>query len=112
MWIHGFHTSKLDLNLYIFEEAWFICILKFVLHIANYTLCMYLSAGIRSPVYEFSVPHALALAEDKEMLCVADRENGRVQCFNCHNGSFIVQFRSHVMGSRIFSVAYSPAQGT
>lgn len=63
------------------------------------------------PPYEFSVPHALALAEDKEMLCVADRENGRIQCFNCHNGSFIVQLHSHEMGSRIFSVAYSPAQG-
>ena len=58
------------------------------------------------------MPHALALAEDKEMLCVADRENGRIQCFNCHNGSFIVQFHSSEMGSRIFSVAYSPAQGT
>jgi len=58
------------------------------------------------------VPHALALAEDKEMLCVADRENGRILCFNCHNGSFIVQFASFEMGSRIFSVAYSPAQGT
>lgn len=95
----------------IFEEVFFF-ILKFVLYIPNSTLCMYLDAGIRSPVYEFSVPHALALAEDKEMLCVADRENGRVQCFNCHNGSFIVQFRSREMGSRIFSVAYSPAQGT
>lgn len=58
------------------------------------------------------MPHALALAEDKEMLCVADRENGRILCFNCHNGSFIVQFKSSEMGSRIFSVAYSPAQGT
>ncbi|KDR18657.1 peptidyl-alpha-hydroxyglycine alpha-amidating lyase 1 isoform X2 [Zootermopsis nevadensis] len=67
--------------------------------------------GVRMPPYEFSVPHALALAEDKEMLCVADRENGRIQCFNCHNGSFIVQLHSHEMGSRIFSVAYSPAQG-
>jgi peptidylamidoglycolate lyase len=83
-----------------------------VSYIPNSTLCMYLGAGIRSPVYEFYVPHALALAEDKEMLCVADRENGRVQCFSCHNGSFIVQFRSRDMGSRIFSVAYSPAQGT
>lgn len=67
--------------------------------------------GVKSPVYGFSVPHALALAEDKEMLCVADRENGRIQCFNCHNGSFIVQFHSSQMGSRIFSVAYSPAEG-
>ncbi|KAJ4436524.1 hypothetical protein ANN_16555 [Periplaneta americana] len=63
------------------------------------------------PPYEFYVPHALALAEDKEMLCVADRENGRIQCFNCHNGSFIIQFRSLKMGSRLFSVAYSSAQG-
>lgn len=67
--------------------------------------------GVKSPVYGFNVPHALALAEDKEMLCVADRENGRILCFNCHNGSFIVQFASFEMGSRIFSVAYSPAQG-
>ncbi|XP_069688492.1 peptidyl-alpha-hydroxyglycine alpha-amidating lyase 1 [Periplaneta americana] len=63
------------------------------------------------PPYEFYVPHALALAEDKEMLCVADRENGRILCFNCHNGSFIIQFRSLKMGSRLFSVAYSSAQG-
>lgn len=68
--------------------------------------------GVKSPVYGFNVPHALALAEDKEMLCVADRENGRILCFNCHNGSFIVQFDSSEMGSRLFSVAYSPAQGT
>ena len=58
------------------------------------------------------MPHALALAEDQEMLCVADRENGRILCFNCHNGSFIEQYESSEMGSRIFSVAYSPAQGT
>jgi peptidylamidoglycolate lyase len=73
---------------------------------------MYLGAGVQLPPYEFSVPHALALAEDKEMLCVADRENGRIQCFNSHNGSFIAQYRSREMGSRIFSMAYSPAQGT
>jgi hypothetical protein len=89
-----------------------LCLWFFVVYIPNSSLFMYLGAGIRSPVYEFNVPHALALAEDKEMLCVADRENGRVQCFNCHNGSFIVQFRSQEMGSRIFGVAYSPAQGT
>jgi peptidylamidoglycolate lyase len=72
---------------------------------------MFLCTGVKSPIYGFSVPHALALAEDKQMLCVADRENGRIQCFNCHSGSFIVQFHSPEMGSRIFSVAYSPAQG-
>ena len=63
------------------------------------------------PPYEFAIPHALALAEDKSMLCVADREDGRIQCFNCHNGTFLMQFHSRQLGSRIFSVAYSPAKG-
>ena len=63
------------------------------------------------PPYEFAIPHALALAEDKSMLCAADRENGRIQCFNCHNGTFLMQIHSRQMGTRIFSVAYTPAKG-
>jgi len=31
---------------------------------------------------QFFVPHSLALIEDLNMLCVADRENERVQCFS------------------------------
>lgn len=30
---------------------------------------------------EFFVPHSLALVEDLNLLCVADRENERIQCF-------------------------------
>lgn len=30
---------------------------------------------------EFFVPHSLTLIEDMNLLCVADRENQRVQCF-------------------------------
>jgi len=30
---------------------------------------------------EFFVPHSLALVEDLNLLCVADRENQRIQCF-------------------------------
>nr|CAD7393950.1 unnamed protein product [Timema cristinae] len=62
------------------------------------------------PPYFFSIPHALALAEDKQLLCVADRENGRIQCFNCHNGTFVMQVHSKELGGRIFSVAYAPVQ--
>ncbi|KAI1721589.1 NHL repeat domain-containing protein [Ditylenchus destructor] len=32
-------------------------------------------------VGEFFVPHSLALIEDLNLLCVADRENRRIQCF-------------------------------
>merc|ERR1719391_1259083 len=38
--------------------------------------------------YSFNVPHGTALAEDRKELCVADRENGRVQCFNSDSGEF------------------------
>jgi len=33
-------------------------------------------------VGEFFVPHSLALIEDLNLLCVADRENERIQCFS------------------------------
>lgn len=31
------------------------------------------------PPNDFAIPHALTLIPDKNLLCVADRENGRVQ---------------------------------
>ena len=31
---------------------------------------------------EFFVPHSVSLIEDLNLLCVADRENERVQCFS------------------------------
>ncbi|XP_026474326.1 peptidyl-alpha-hydroxyglycine alpha-amidating lyase 1-like [Ctenocephalides felis] len=65
----------------------------------------------KPPPYNFRIPHALALAEDKDMLCVADRENGRVQCFNAINGSYIEKFQHPIIGQRIFSVAYSSVNG-
>lgn len=61
--------------------------------------------------YHFNIPHSLALAEDKNLLYVADRENGRIQVFHASNGTFAFQFSSALMGSRIFSVAYTPAFG-
>lgn len=61
--------------------------------------------------YAFTIPHALALAEDKGLICVADRENGRIQCFHAVNGTFVSQFHSPVMGNRLYSVAYSPING-
>ncbi|KAK9497513.1 hypothetical protein O3M35_004218 [Rhynocoris fuscipes] len=60
---------------------------------------------------EFQIPHGLTLAEDLGLICVADRENGRVQCFNSLNASFVFQLRSETIGPRIFSVDYCKSKG-
>jgi len=57
--------------------------------------------------FDFNVPHGLALAEDRQEVCVADRENGRVQCFNTETGEFTRSIKPKEFGSRIFSVAYA-----
>lgn len=57
--------------------------------------------------YELNVPHALTLVEDKGLICTADRENGRIICFKIDDGKYISHISSTIMGTRIFSVAYS-----
>lgn len=71
-------------------------------------------AGIayeHAPSNFFAIPHALTLASDLNLLCVADRENGRVQCFHTKNGTFHSQYHSGIIGDRLFSVAYAPING-
>lgn len=68
--------------------------------------------GFRVPTPgEFLVPHALTIAEDLGIVCVADRENGRVQCFNLLNASFAFQLKSEHIGPRVFSVTYCKTKG-
>lgn len=64
-----------------------------------------------APENTFAVPHALTLALDKGLVCVADRENGRVQCFQHSNGQFHSQYHSPLVGDRLFSVTYLPKNG-
>lgn len=45
-----------------------------------------------APENFFAVPHALTLVPEMNLLCVADRENGRVQCFQTLNGTFHSQY--------------------
>ncbi|XP_042891754.1 peptidylglycine alpha-amidating monooxygenase-like isoform X3 [Penaeus japonicus] len=68
--------------------------------------------GISSPPPgSFSIPHALTLAEDQGEVCVADRENGRIQCFTIEQGQFARQFQFDGWGNRLFSMSYTPALG-
>ncbi|TRY67348.1 hypothetical protein TCAL_12467 [Tigriopus californicus] len=64
----------------------------------------------RSP-YAFNIPHGLALASDKNLICVADRENGRIQCFNADSGNFVRSLQPPEMGSTVYSVDYAPVGG-
>ncbi|KAL4228137.1 hypothetical protein ACF0H5_013572 [Mactra antiquata] len=58
----------------------------------------------------FNLPHSLALAEDKQMICVADRENGRIQCFDLE-GNFIRQIHPKLFGAALYAVEYCPNHG-
>ncbi|KAM5191313.1 peptidyl-glycine alpha-amidating monooxygenase isoform 3-T3 [Mantella aurantiaca] len=55
---------------------------------------------------EFRIPHSLALIPDHGQLCVADRENGRIQCFHSETGHFVKEIKHAAFGSRIFAVSY------
>ncbi|KAH3839323.1 hypothetical protein DPMN_112751 [Dreissena polymorpha] len=59
------------------------------------------------PPSTFFLPHGLTLAEDKGQLCVADRENGRIQCFAL-DGTFIRQIHPPQFGRAVYALEYSP----
>ena len=70
-------------------------------------------AGIQvsqSP-YSLNVPHALAMAHDKGLVCVADRENGRVLCYNTGDGKIARTIQPKQFGSTLYSVAYCNSKG-
>lgn len=57
---------------------------------------------------EFALPHALALSEELKLLCVADRSNGRIQCFDL-SGQFVSLISDSRFGTELYSVAFNPA---
>ncbi|CAD1475224.1 unnamed protein product, partial [Heterotrigona itama] len=56
----------------------------------------------------FNIPHALALANELNLLFVADRQNGRVVSFFATNGTFYKEYKDFKrIGPLIYSVAYA-----
>ncbi|XP_045156452.2 probable peptidyl-alpha-hydroxyglycine alpha-amidating lyase pgal-1 [Mercenaria mercenaria] len=54
----------------------------------------HVSTGMIPGNYDFHIPHSLALDESRDLLCVADRENGRIQCYSAGlNGTKAGAFR-------------------
>ena len=56
----------------------------------------------------FKIPHSLALILEDSEICVADREHGRVLCFDSGDGSFTRIIRPPQVGSSVFGISYSP----
>lgn len=78
----------------------------------------------------FNIPHKITYAKESKMLCVADRENGRIQCFSFEprqpktelgneenglilNGAIKSKFNiaDPLFNGRLFSLDYSPIHG-
>ncbi|NWR24771.1 AMD monooxygenase, partial [Emberiza fucata] len=57
---------------------------------------------------QFCIPHSLALIPDLSQLCVADRENGRIQCFRLETGEFTREIKHKAFGRELFAVSYVP----
>ncbi|GIY55864.1 peptidyl-glycine alpha-amidating monooxygenase B [Caerostris darwini] len=63
------------------------------------------------PVGSFRIPHKVVLLEDRDLACVADRENGRIQCFAMDSGRFRFQIQREEFGGTLYSIAYSQEKG-
>ncbi|KAL1770975.1 peptidyl-glycine alpha-amidating monooxygenase isoform X1 [Sigmodon hispidus] len=66
------------------------------------------SSGSTPKPGQFSVPHSLALVPHLDQLCVADRENGRIQCFRTDTKEFVREIKHAAFGRNVFAISYIP----
>ncbi|XP_070706175.1 peptidyl-glycine alpha-amidating monooxygenase B [Pempheris klunzingeri] len=59
----------------------------------------------------FHIPHSLVFLPDRQEVCVADRENGRIQCFIAKTGELVKEIKKEEFGGEVFAITYSPAGG-
>lgn len=48
---------------------------------------------------------------DRREICVADRENGRIQCFIAETGEFVKEIKKEEFAGKVFAITYSPVGG-
>lgn len=63
-----------------------------------------------SDLAKFRIPHSVTMVESKGWICVADRENARIQCFVASDGTFAAEFASAEFGREVFAIAYNPIE--
>ncbi|XP_036998549.2 peptidyl-glycine alpha-amidating monooxygenase isoform X7 [Artibeus jamaicensis] len=66
------------------------------------------SSGSSPAPGQFRVPHSLALVPPWGQLCVADRENGRIQCFKTDTKEFVREIKHASFGRNVFAISYIP----
>ncbi|XP_037657703.1 peptidyl-glycine alpha-amidating monooxygenase isoform X12 [Choloepus didactylus] len=66
------------------------------------------SSGSNPKPGQFSLPHSLTLVPHLGQLCVADRENGRIQCFKTDTKEFVREIKHASFGRNIFAISYIP----
>ncbi|XP_055962574.1 peptidyl-glycine alpha-amidating monooxygenase isoform X7 [Sorex fumeus] len=66
------------------------------------------SSGSHPEPGQFYVPHSLALVAHLGLLCVADRENGRIQCFKTDTKEFVREIKHPSFGRNVFAISYIP----
>ncbi|XP_041487716.1 peptidyl-glycine alpha-amidating monooxygenase isoform X6 [Microtus oregoni] len=66
------------------------------------------SSGSTPKPGQLSVPHSLALVPHLDQLCVADRENGRIQCFRTDTKEFVREIKHASFGRNVFAISYIP----
>ncbi|XP_070954765.1 peptidyl-glycine alpha-amidating monooxygenase isoform X11 [Macaca nemestrina] len=57
---------------------------------------------------QFTIPHSLALVPHLGQLCVADRENARIQCFKTDTKEFVREIKHSSFGRNVFAISYIP----
>lgn len=65
------------------------------------------SSFVTAPPGTFAIPHKIVLADTEGVFCVADRENGRVQCFDIMDGTFKFELAIAAFRGKVYSIAYS-----
>ena len=73
----------------------------------SYRTC---KSGISAPSSTFALPHSVTVAEDRGIVCVADRENGRIQCFD-YVGKLQQVIQAPELRPTLYAVAYDKYSG-
>jgi len=73
-------------------------------------LCGIFKAGATALPSTFSLPHSVTAAENRGIVCVADRENGRVQCFD-FVGNLKQVNEAPQLGPTLYAVTYDKYSG-
>nr|CAB3264641.1 peptidyl-glycine alpha-amidating monooxygenase A [Phallusia mammillata] len=62
---------------------------------------------VNPPPGVFNVAHSIALVQNEQHVCVADRENGRIQCFTKEGQLIKIIINHPVIGQSIYAISYS-----